>query len=187
MYLENRCGDRVSTMTHSCCTTGDGDGDGDLYEKDYSLGTIDSQFDVFTFSESWLTPMMPDNLLDVEGYSIIRNDRSWTDLPNGAKKKCGVGGADVKYTIKLNTIELSRFNCSSAAIECMWLVIQNPKQRKIIVGEIYRPPNCNLADFAEKIINKVNLILDGSNAAIFILGDSILIINRTIPQKNSHS
>ena len=38
-----------------------------------------SQFDVFTVSETWLTNDLPTELLDVQGYDFIRLDRNWTE------------------------------------------------------------------------------------------------------------
>ena len=52
-------------------------------------------FDVFTFSETWLVDHIPDNVIDIRGYDLYRNDRIWVE--NGQTKK---GGGECKYVIK---------------------------------------------------------------------------------------
>ena len=36
-------------------------------------------FDLFTFSESWLNPILPSSLFAISGYDLVRLDRSWVD------------------------------------------------------------------------------------------------------------
>ena len=40
------------------------------------------QFDIFTFSESWLTEQTTNDMLHIKGYNLLRNDRSWSDNRN---------------------------------------------------------------------------------------------------------
>ena len=43
-----------------------------------------SGYDVFCASETWLTPNLPDKLIEVPGFVLARVDRSWIE---GAEKK----------------------------------------------------------------------------------------------------
>ena len=38
---------------------------------------INKNVDIITFSETWLTSKMPNEMIDIEGYTIVRNDRNW--------------------------------------------------------------------------------------------------------------
>ena len=47
----------------------------------------DLNFDVLTFSETWLNEAIPNNIVDLQDYCIYRNDRTWNE--NGQQKRGG--------------------------------------------------------------------------------------------------
>ena len=50
------------------------------------------KFHVFTFSESWLNERVPDSIIQVDGYNLVRFDRQWKgDNDEHIKKGGGVG------------------------------------------------------------------------------------------------
>ena len=49
----------------------------------------DSEIDVFTISETWLTQAIPNSLVDLDKYSTARLDRSWGGDKNGFAKRGG--------------------------------------------------------------------------------------------------
>ena len=58
-------------------------------------------------------------------------------------------------------------------IECLWVEI-NVRNKKILVGIFYRPPNSNDLVFSN-IENSKGMVVDTGIADIIILGDLILI------------
>ena len=50
-------------------------------------------FDMFTFSESWLTEYVTDELIHIDNYNLIRLDRNWNDGRSRKPKKGGGVGA----------------------------------------------------------------------------------------------
>ena len=49
----------------------------------------DANFDIFTLSETWLTSDNSSNLLEIQGYNLIRLDRSWPENNNPFPKMEG--------------------------------------------------------------------------------------------------
>ena len=45
--------------------------------------------DVITLSETWLTDLINDELIDFDGYTVYRKDRNWTDDIGNLPKKGG--------------------------------------------------------------------------------------------------
>ena len=131
----------------------------------------DSQFDIFSLSETWLTPDHSDQLLNVDGYDIVRLDRNWTVRGTGNRKKGGGVAAYISNRLSYSATELEGFNVSSDIIEIMWLMVRIPNMRKIIVGILYRPPHSNAKLFCEILTDKINNLPNSNRSDVFILGD----------------
>ena len=114
------------------------------------------QFDIFTFSESWLTEQTTNDMLHIKGYNLLRNDRSWSDNRNRDVKVGGGVGVYLRDSISYTTKDLDRFNTSTQVIESLWVKIVNCKHRQIIVGTIYRPPTGNVHEFVDILTEQVN-------------------------------
>ena len=66
--------------------------------------------------------------------------------------------------------EYSRFNLSTSSVELLWISINNPTQKKIIVGNVYRPPKGDFREFVTRIKEMVNGI-SVNNLEVFLIGD----------------
>ena len=131
-----------------------------------------AQIDVIGISESWLNESIPDCLVDLKGYNLVRLDRQWNDRGDlGPKKK---GGGLICYTknnLQISDTKYSHLNCSCKDIEMQWLAVQIPNLRPIVVINAYRPPQgdtkraCKMID---ESISRANL---KSNAELYLLGD----------------
>ena len=64
-----------------------------IWRKIDLLRTVfhDNNVDIITFSETWLTTDIPNELVNIEGYDLVRNDRSWSENPNSLYAKKGGG------------------------------------------------------------------------------------------------
>ena len=48
-------------------------------------------FDVFTLSKTWLSESLTSDLFDIQGFDLVRWDRSWTNQNHlNVKKGCGI-------------------------------------------------------------------------------------------------
>ena len=126
-------------------------------------------FDLFTFCESWLNPILRSSLFAISGYDLVRLDRSWVDKNNRQKSGGGVG-AFIKSSVGYSTHNLAEFNCSTQEMESQWIHILKTNQKTMIVGILYRPPNASTLKFSELLTEKVNSIMGrfNANADIFI-------------------
>ena len=89
--------------------------------------------DVFAITETWLNSQVPDEILYIPGYNLIRNDR----LSRG-------GGVAfyIRNNISFKIVNMSQNN------EQLWINFSIHK-RKHCVGVIYRPAQSNISCFLE--------------------------------------
>ena len=85
-------------------------------------------------TETWLTDDLPDETLELNGYTIVRKDRA--DYING--------GAVCIYIYIRNTIPFRfRLDLSHSSIECVWAI------SNIALATIYLPPSFANVDIDE--------------------------------------
>ena len=128
--------------------------------------------DIFGISESWLNVNFDDRLLAIPKYTCIRLDRSWSENEIHAKRGGGVC-CYIKSDLIFSDSELSHLNKSTRNIEMLWITLNQPKMKTIIICNLYRPPTGNIADFCEVLHDSYNTIIDMYNREIevYILGD----------------
>ena len=99
------------------------------------------KFDVFGFSETWLTE-----------HSTLPHLPGYTPLCKNRTHKCGGGVSlfirDALPYTQRNDIILSNEVCDSLFVE-----INNDVGKNVIVGIIYKPPNINPDVFTEALEN----------------------------------
>ena len=68
--------------------------------------------------------------------------------------------------------ELMHMNLSNCDGEVQYMVLQQPKMKKIIIVNVYRPPQGNVASFVNLLIENVNdITVKYPNTKITIMGD----------------
>ena len=133
---------------------------------------VDSEFDVFSVSETWLTEALPNGLIEIKGYNVARLDRGWRDGRNGNETKRGGGLACyVKDHIQMSATRFCHLNKSLKYLEMQWISVRVQGMRHIAVINIYRPPQGDY-EVACKMINEAIVEADlKDNAEIFLMGD----------------
>ena len=127
--------------------------------------------DIITFSESWLTSNIPDELIDIKGYNVIRNDRNWHDEPNSTNIKKGGGVCMyLKDCLKYKVDVLPKLTISSRDIECQNVELLLTNQKNVLIVSLYRPPNGNIETFSN-IIEAALHDIDLPKKDVIILGD----------------
>ena len=111
---------------------------------DFKDFVADKDYHVIGVTESWLHQDIPNNLISLPNYNLIRNDR---------KNKRGGGVAlYLKNNLKYDVL----FTESHEFLESIWVKICLKKQIYVI-GTVYRPPNTDsslfISTFEDTLIN----------------------------------
>jgi len=124
---------------------------------------------VISITESWLDNTVTNAEIHVEGYNVVRLDRSRH-------------GGGVCVYIRDDIAFSPRQDLHDDRLEALWIDIVIPKTKPITIGTVYRPPKetAFLNNF-EKILNKINQINE-----LYIVGDIniCLLHNRSSMYKN---
>ena len=113
-------------------------------------------FDIITISESHCDENITDSELHIDGFNIIRKDRSRH------------GGGIVMY-IK-DSVRFTVVNTFEYQLECLWIRLNVIKKVKpLLICAIYRPPNTTV-EFFDKLSDMLHQALDGEEE-IILLGD----------------
>ena len=112
--------------------------------------------DLIAFNETRLDLSISDGLIHLDGYEVIRKDRS----RNGGGV-CIYLRSSINYKIRSDLIP--------PELEAVCLEITKPQSKPFIVTTIYPPPNANAEffDHLEKLIKQI----DDENKEMYILGD----------------
>ena len=123
-------------------------------------------FQIFTFSESWLTDSIPDTQIGIDGYNVDRSDRSWNEENgNGIKKGSGVGFY-IRDDLTFSQSGLLQYNISSRDIECCWLKLINKEAKNILLCTLYRSPTGNVENFCYILTTTIEEIGNSTNKEI---------------------
>ena len=117
---------------------------------------INKNIDLIAFNETRLDLSIPDGLIQLDGYEVIRKD--WSRNRGGV---CIYLRNSINYKIRSDLIP--------PKLETVCLQIMKPHSKPFIVTTIYRPPNApaEFFDHFEKLIKQI----DNENKEIYILGD----------------
>ena len=126
-----------------------------------------SEVEIITISETWLKTAIPTNSVTIDDYTCFRQDRS-TETTN--KTRGGGLITYVKSTIAERCMALRKLDICSSFLEAQWLKIDSKNAKNIIICNLYRPPEGNLAEVIQ-YLNKCLHSLNTTKADIFILGD----------------
>ena len=112
--------------------------------------------DLIGFSDNRLDSNISDNMIDLDGYDIVRKDRS-----RNVGGVCIYLRSSINYKIRNDLIP--------SELEAVCVEISKPHSRSFLVSTIYRPPNSS-HDFFENF-EKLIKAIDDENKEMYILGD----------------
>ena len=127
-------------------------------------------FDIIALSETWLHYNIPNCLIEESGYSIIRQDRS-CEIQTKVKSKGGGLIFYVKNCYSEYITKLDNTTPTSLDLEHMWLSIDIPFRRKIMLGLCYRPPSGNIIKAMSLMTTQLEIIDISPNIDCLIVGD----------------
>lgn len=131
---------------------------------------LSGDLDVISFSETWLKNSIPDGLLHVSNYDLIRYDRKSLN-DKGLIKTGGGLCVYIKNGINYDDESLNKLNLSNGDIEAQFIIIKGFNAKKIILINCYRPPSGNAKSAIEHLLNALNEIENILNYEIVLLGD----------------
>ena len=140
----------------------------DVFEQ--LLHQNESKLHILGLSETWLHSNLPDNFLTIEGYKLLRSDRSWTP-PNSTNIKKG-GGVSlyIRDSLSWNNDKVKYLDRSENYLEIQWIEIINENCRNFILANAYRPPDGDITDFKDFLEAALNSI-DLTKFDLFLIGD----------------
>ena len=130
-----------------------------------------------TISETWLNSKIPNKLIEIQGYNIIRLDRNQINNETNKYKR---GGGLLTYL--RNDLEnyniISNITTSDQNLESQWIEIKFQHQKNLIIANCYRPPNGSEDTALRTLNNNIEISLNISNSEIFIMGDFNIDLNK---------
>ena len=106
---------------------------------------------LLTFSESWLNEKVGNNLIHINEYNVIRNDRKWMENNRGKSKRGGGVGAYIHNSLNFTCDTLSHLNTSQKCMESLWFEINREHAKNVVICVIYRAPNGDTSAFCERL------------------------------------
>ena len=142
-----------------------------------------SNISVLGLSESWLTVNYDHRQLEIPDYSCFRLDRYWSDNNTNVKKGGGVC-CYIKNDMIYSDREFANFNLSNRNIELQIISINQPHLKKIVLLNLYRPPQGSTSIFCDTLHDQIvslNTMIN-NEFEIIVFGDfNIDYSNPTAP------
>ena len=129
-----------------------------------------SGIDVMSISESWLHTDIEEKLTTIPNYNIIRHDRR-TKRANGHTKAGGGLCLYYRESLQVDYNKLRHLNISNNVIEVQWVVITRPHTKKILLGNVYRPPDGNLKEAFKQLGEALDGVERADKYETLIIGD----------------
>lgn len=153
-----------------------------IYPKidSFDLLVQESKPDLININETWLNNAIPNQSVSLEGYDIIRLDRSANirggGLASYIKQDNGSNYDNLKY---------NNLNILDSDIELHIFSLKVRMMKKMLILNIYRPPNGNLNQFFEKIENVLNSVRNLNEFELYITGIfPLMILNHKDTRKS---
>ena len=138
---------------------------------------VNSNIDILTISESWLHSNIPDALLNIPGYFLLRNDRD--PLLFRSERAGGGVAMYIKHDLLIDNVKMKNFNRSTCDLETLWLSVKQKNNKEIFVCSVYRPPKGNPETFTDTLSADIEHLLSMAKGEVFVMGDININLLRT--------
>lgn len=144
----------------------------------YESLQLSNSTDIFSVSETWLKPEIPDSLVNLPDFTIIRCDRKST-----TKLRGGGAALYIKSTLQFSILS-SMSDKLSTHCDSVWvkLLTQNNAQ-EIIIASIYIPPDADKIEFISLLSHTLHQ-KQYINKKIILCGDFNINWNSNSREKN---
>lgn len=134
---------------------------------------LESNIDVLCVTESWLHGLVSDNMINIEGFRLCRNDRTYSR----GGGTCIYINNRLKYTSSFNSV-----NNKDIELQMITLLGNscNARCKEINIVVACRPPSGNSKSGKEQLITYCESLPDNLHRELILLGD----LNWDISRKN---
>ena len=146
------------------------------------LDLLDGELDILGLSETWLKEEIPNNMLNVHNYQLIRLDRQQRNSLGHTKAGGGIC-LFIKNNIIYDEDMFKHLNTSEKNLEAQFVLIAGKNARKIIIANCYRPPNGNIDLGMNVLKTQLGSIRNIDKYELVIMGD----LNLDCKEKDSES
>ena len=137
---------------------------------------------ILGLSETWLSDVIPTQLVDLPGYTMYRNDRKFVNPVTNQTKKGGGVCLFISNNLNCMVHHLAELDKSTADIESQWVELSFANQKNVIVCNLYRPPQGDTNQYL-KYIESCLECFDYVRKDLFIMGDAnIDVLDKTSPK-----
>lgn len=139
---------------------------------EFELMLSASEPDVVSVTETWFNDKIPDGLVSMPNYTVVRHDRQ-------LHKRGGGTACYFKSSVFPNLDSMKRYALwkSNSEIEMQVFELKVCNIKKIILLNVYRPPSGSADAFIEEMTDTLQSIPCLNEYDIFILGDCNLPYN----------
>ena len=125
---------------------------------------------IVAITESWLKTDIPSALIEIEGYTLHRLDRSFVNQKGFTKRGGGII-IYVKNNIPFDIIMGEVFNASNSDSEIATICVKRPHTRPLYLVTVYRPPDGNIKNCISTLNNLLKLLPRVDKSDVFVGGD----------------
>ena len=125
---------------------------------------------IFCINETWLKTQIPDSMLSINDYTLIRSDRMFKNTRGYTKR----GGGLALYVMNdINFVNLDNqiHTSSGSDLEVQTVRINRKLTRPMYIISIYRPPTGNIDTMYNLLIELLSSLEDLDRATIIMGGD----------------
>ena len=124
-----------------------------------------SEIDIFAINETFLNHSIDSSELHINGYNIIRADRT------AASGKNGGGGLIIYYSDKYTMEQITDSHLCTPNIECVSLKVKLRNVHEIIFTSVYRAPDGHLADSLTDFENYYHALNVDQRSDLLVVGE----------------
>ena len=133
--------------------------------EDLEVVINENNADIVCITETWLTNNIPDSVVEMKEFSLVRKDR-------GDDRRGGGVCAYINSSIGFTTID----ELNNSSFESLWLYLRPNRLPRgfscLIIGVIYHPPLEDDTNFTEHLISSLDsALIKYPNAGIMLVGD----------------
>ena len=130
----------------------------------------DENISILVISESWLKSAIPNTLMDINGYTLHRQDRDFTNV-RGYRKRGGGIVIYVKNSLSFDIVSDNMFSMSNCDIEFNTIRINRPHTRHLYIVSVNRPPTGKVSNCIDALESCLKFLPKLDKSDIVIGGD----------------
>ena len=144
-------------------------------------------FDILALCETWITPNIPDRLLQIDGFKLHRADRAKHN-----KLPYGHGGVAilVRDTLEVERVPTPVTTAASSNLEIILCLVRTGKFKRVLIASVYRHPTNTqqqlTADFDDLEGQLQHMLTVHPDSTLMIAGDlNVCLLRKPTPPATS--